>query len=62
MQDTRRALEEADEHGIRSVLLTVDAEGQDYLADLCGDREYETVRDVRELPLRLLRLYRKVMR
>lgn len=62
MHDTRRALEEADEHAIRSVLLTVDAEDQDYLADLCGDREYETVADVRDLPLHLLRLYRKVMR
>lgn len=62
MHDTRRALEEADEHAVRSVLLTVDAEGQDYLADLLGDREYETVADVRELPLRLLRLYRKVTR
>ncbi|MGH3664654.1 MAG: nitric oxide reductase activation protein NorD [Egibacteraceae bacterium] len=60
VQDTRRALAEAGDHGVRPFLLTVDTDGQDYLQALAGDVEYEVLSDVGRLPLHLLNLYRRL--
>lgn len=56
--DTRQALVEARQHGIRPFLLTVDPHGNDYLREMCDGLGYEALADVAELPLRLVTLYR----
>ncbi len=58
LHDTKRALVEAKRHRIEPFLITVDNEGNDYLAQMCGDIGYEVVAEVQSLPHRLLRLYR----
>ncbi|MEO5701848.1 MAG: VWA domain-containing protein [Casimicrobiaceae bacterium] len=58
IRDTRAALEEARHAGIAPFVLTVDPEGNDYLRDMCDGLDYEVLRDVRQLPARLLMLYR----
>lgn len=60
LADTRRALEEAREHRVRSFLLTVDQQGADYLRDLGDAFEYEVLDDATLLPARLLALYRSL--
>jgi nitric oxide reductase NorD protein len=56
--DTRQALVEAQRHGIRPFLITVDPHGNDYLREMCDGIGYEILGDVSELPLRLVSLYR----
>lgn len=55
--DTRQALLEAERHGIRPFVLTIDPHGNDYLREMCDGIGYEVLGDVSELPLRLVRLY-----
>jgi nitric oxide reductase NorD protein len=56
--DTRQALVEAQQHGIRPFVLTIDPHGNDYLREMCDGIGYEVLGDVAELPLRLVSLYR----
>lgn len=58
LQDTRKALIEARERGVRPFILTIDPQGNDYLKAMCDGFGYEVIRDVAELPLRLVSLYR----
>ncbi|MCZ7528441.1 MAG: hypothetical protein M5U14_19965 [Acidimicrobiia bacterium] len=58
VHDTRQALLEAKRAGITPFLITVDREGHDYLAHMCGDLGYEVVADIESLPRRLPTLYR----
>ena len=58
LHDTKRALVEAKRRHIEPFLITVDSDGNDYLAQMCGDLGYEVVADVESLPRRLPRLYR----
>jgi hypothetical protein len=58
LHDTKRALVEAKRRRIEPFLITVDNQGNDYLAQMCGDLGYEVVADVESLPRRLTRLYR----
>lgn len=58
IRDTRAALEEAQRAGITPFVLTIDPQGTDYLRAMCEGFGYEVLPDVRELPARLLTLYR----
>ena len=57
VHDTKRALLEAKRHQIAPFLITVDAEGHDYLRHMCDDIGYEVVADIESLPRRLPKLY-----
>lgn len=57
LRDTKAALDEAKSERITPFCLTVDSGGEHYLAAMCGDIGYEVIRDVDELPQRLLALY-----
>lgn len=56
--DTREALAEARRHGVQPFVLTVDPHGNDYLREMCDGVGYEALHDARQLPLRLVALYR----
>ncbi|MGH3666548.1 MAG: nitric oxide reductase activation protein NorD, partial [Egibacteraceae bacterium] len=58
--DTRHALEHARASGVHPYLLTVDASGDEYLGEACGDLPYEVLSDVISLPERLLSLYHEM--
>ena len=60
--DTRQALLEAQRLDITPFVLTVDPHGNDYLREMCDGIGYEVLRDVSELPLRLVSLYRSLTR
>ena len=60
IEDTRRALQEAKQQGIRSYCVTIDRHGADYLAHLYGPAHYTVLADVRKLPLRIAEIYRKL--
>jgi nitric oxide reductase NorD protein len=60
ISDTRAALDEARNQGIRPFILTIDSSGGDYLRRICSDLDYEVLADVSELPLRLARLYNRL--
>jgi len=62
VQDTRKALDEARARQVRPFVLTVDTDGHDYLSQLGGDLDAETLSDVTELPLHLLSLYQRLSR
>jgi nitric oxide reductase activation protein len=57
INDTRAALDEARAQGIRPFLLTVDAQGADYMATMMNGLDYELLDEVAELPARLAALY-----
>ena len=56
--DTRKALSECSTTGIVPFMITIDREGDDYLAPLCGDIGYEVIDGVTALPRRLPEIYR----
>jgi len=58
--DTRQALLEAVQHGVKPFVVTVDPHGNDYLREMCDGIGYEVLGDVSELPLRLVNLYRSL--
>jgi nitric oxide reductase activation protein len=60
--DTRQALLEAQQYGVRPFVLTIDPHGNDYLREMCDGIGYEVMNDVAELPLRLVTLYRTLTR
>lgn len=60
VQDTRKALDEARQAGVRPFLLTVDEEGNDYLREMCNDMGYEMLSNINELPMRIVSLYREL--
>ncbi|MGH3662582.1 MAG: VWA domain-containing protein, partial [Micromonosporaceae bacterium] len=62
VHDTRKALDEARDAGVRPFVLTVDVAGGDYLRQLGGDADTELLSDVAELPPRLLALYQRLSR
>lgn len=59
-EDTRMALTELRQQGIRSFCITVDPRGGEYLADVYGEGNYIVVDDVARLPQLLPRFYRRV--
>lgn len=60
INDTRRAMDEARSHNIKSFILTVDRNGEDYLGSMCEDLSYEVLDDVKLLPEKVLSLYTSV--
>jgi nitric oxide reductase activation protein len=57
IRDTRAALDETRAQGIRPFLLTVDANGSDYLRQMADELDYEVLDHVEQLPQRLAALY-----
>jgi len=60
IEDTRRALQEAREQGIRSYCVTIDRKGADYLRHMMGPASYTVLDDVTKLPLKVADIYRKL--
>ena len=60
IEDTRRALQEARQQGIRSYCVTIDRHGQDYLKHMVGPASYTVLDDVKKLPLKVADIYRKL--
>ena len=61
--DTRRALEEAAEHGIRVKVLGIDHSEQHYVREMCGSRiASELLPSVEQLPMRMVSLYKDLSR
>lgn len=60
IEDTRQALLEAREKGIRSYCVTIDRHGADYLPQLYGPAHYSVIDDARKLPQKLAEIYRKL--
>ena len=58
INDTRQALNEAQQAGITPFVLTIDPQGNDYLRTMCDGIDYEVLDDINQLPARLLALYR----
>lgn len=60
IEDTRRALQEARQQGIRSYCITIDRQGADYLKHMMGPASYTVLDDVKKLPLKVADIYRKL--
>jgi len=60
IEDTRRALQEAHERGVRSYCVTIDRHGADYLPRLYGPARYAVLDDVKKLPLKVADIYRRL--
>ncbi len=60
IEDTRKALIEAKHAGIHPYCITIDSEAHDYLPHMYGEVNYAFVRDVRQLPLRVSDIYRRL--
>ncbi len=60
IEDTRQAVAEARALGIHVFCLTIDREGSSYLPRMFGPFGYAVLPDVRELPERLVDLYRRL--
>ena len=60
IEDTRRALLEAREKGIRSYCVTIDRHGADYLPQLYGPAHYAVIDDAQKLPQKIAEIYRKL--
>jgi nitric oxide reductase NorD protein len=60
IEDTRRALQEAHERGVRSFCVTIDRHGADYLPRLYGPARYAVLDDVKKLPLKVADIYRRL--
>lgn len=60
IEDTRQALIESRHLGIHPFCLTIDTEARGYLPHMYGARGYAVVDDVRQLPLKLADVYRRL--
>ncbi|MGO9947601.1 MAG: nitric oxide reductase activation protein NorD [Steroidobacteraceae bacterium] len=58
IQDTARALQEAQRAGIVDFCITIDPAGQDYLRRMCAPSRYLIIDDVTALPRELSKVYR----
>lgn len=57
IHDTMMALQEGRKQGIHTFCITVDREGKDYLAEMCGEGNYVVIEEVTSLPQELLKIY-----
>lgn len=62
IDDTRMALIEAKRSGIHPFCITIDTEGRDYLPHMYGAVNYTVVDDVKQLPLKVTEIYRRLTR
>ncbi len=60
IEDTRRALLEARRDGIHPYCITIDREARDYLPHLYGPAAYTVIDEVRQLPLKVSDIYRRL--
>ena len=58
IQDTARALQEAEAQGVHTFCITIDPSGHDYLRRMCPDQRYMVIDDVHDLPQELSKVYR----
>ncbi|MGO9932716.1 MAG: nitric oxide reductase activation protein NorD [Steroidobacteraceae bacterium] len=58
IQDTARALQEAQLAGIADFCITIDPAGHDYLRRMCAESRYLVIDDVTALPRELSKVYR----
>ena len=62
VQDTARALVEAEARGIETFCVTVDRSGHDYLRRMCPEDRYLVIEETAELPEALHKAYRQLTR
>jgi nitric oxide reductase NorD protein len=62
IEDTRMALIEAKRSGIHPFCITIDTEGRDYLPHMYGAVNYTVIAEVKELPLKVADIYRRLTR
>lgn len=62
VQDTARALVEAEARGIETFCVTVDQSGHDYLRRMCPADRYLVIEETAELPAALQKTYRQLTR
>jgi nitric oxide reductase NorD protein len=60
IEDTRRALLEARRDGIHPYCITIDEQARDYLPHMYGPAAYTLVDEVRQLPLKVSDIYRRL--
>lgn len=60
IEDTRMALIEAKRDGIHPFCITIDREANDYLPHMYGAVNYTVIDEVRQLPLKVSDIYRKL--
>ena len=57
VQDTAKALTEAQQKGVETFCVTVDRSGQDYLKRMCPDSRYLVIEEMEDLPEQLYKVY-----
>ncbi len=57
VEDTAKALEEAERKGIETFCITVDRSGHDYLKRMCPNGRYMVIEEMNDLPDQLTKLY-----
>ncbi len=57
VQDTAKALREAEEKGIETFCVTVDRSGHDYLRRMCPNARYLVIEETEDLPAALGKVY-----
>ena len=60
IEDTRQALLEAKHTGVHPFCITIDHGGHDYLPHMYGAVNYTVIEDVRQLPVRVSDIYRRL--
>jgi nitric oxide reductase NorD protein len=60
IEDTRQALAEARREGIHPFCITLDTEARSYLPHMYGPARYAIVSAVRQLPLKVADIYRRL--
>ena len=60
IQDTRKAILEAQGHAIKPFSITIDKQAQKYLPRLFGPGQYTILNDISLLPLKISEIYRKL--
>ena len=58
IQDTARALREAERAGVQTFCITIDPAGHDYLRRMCEGQRYLVIDEVADLPEELSKVYR----
>tara|TARA_X000000950_G_scaffold78545_1_gene98802 strand:- start:2473 stop:4491 length:2019 start_codon:yes stop_codon:yes gene_type:complete len=57
VEDTAKALQEAQQKGIETFCMTVDKSGHDYLKRMCPDARYMVIEEMEDLPDQLTKVY-----
>ena len=62
VQDTAKALREAEARGVETFCVTVDRSGHDYLRRMCPTHRYMVIEETSDLPEALQVAYRQLTR